>query len=205
MTIYRWIGKRTLDITAASVAVLILSPLLAAVTIAVRISMGSPILFRQQRVGKYGRHFCLIKFRTMRLNSEELGTVTVQGDLRITQLGSFLRKFKIDELPQLFNILKGDMSIVGPRPDVPEMIEMLTGKDRIVLSERPALTGPASVIYAEEERLLARHHDPVLYNQAIFRRKIRINKAYVNNVRLCADLYWIYRTALCVVAKKGSR
>lgn len=206
MAVYRIIGKRAFDIVGSLAALLILSPLIAIVAMVVIFSMGSPILFRQQRVGKHGRFFTLIKFRTMSLNSELLGTVTVKGDPRITPVGAILRRFKIDELPQLVNVLIGDMSVIGPRPDVPEMTDTLTGEDGAILSIRPGLTGPASVIYAREETILAGRADPALYNrEVIYKRKTRINRSYIGKICLCADMYWIYRTVLSMRSRKKDR
>ena len=199
MTAYRAFGKRSLDIAMSSIGLLALWPLLLAIAAVLRIKMGSPVLFRQQRVGRQGRIFTLLKFRTMRLDSESMGTVTVQGDPRVTPFGAVLRRIKMDEFPQLMNVLVGDMSLVGPRPDVPELIDTLTSADRAVLSERPGVTGPASVIYAREEAILARKRNPIIYNEkVIFLRKVRINKLYISNMSLCADLYWIIRTISCL-------
>lgn len=199
MTIYRDCGKRVVDILMAGFGILMLWPILTVAAMAIRFSMGSPVLFCQQRVGANGRMFNLIKFRTMLLNSERHGTVTIKDDRRLTPVGVQLRRFKIDELPQLLNVLKGDMSIVGPRPDVPGFADKLIDEDSVVLSVKPGLTGPASVIFAKEETLLARKLDPVSYNRdVIFRRKVSINKAYISNISVCVDWYWIWRTA-CIV------
>ena len=152
-------------------------------------------MFAQKRVGKDGKLFDIYKLKTMRDNTHETTTITTQKDIRITKSGYFLRKFKIDELPQLWNVLKGDMSIVGPRPDVPGYADRLEGEDRIILSVRPGITGPASLKYKDEEALLAMQDDPQRYNdEMIWPDKIGINKAYVQEWSLKKDIYYIFKT-----------
>jgi lipopolysaccharide/colanic/teichoic acid biosynthesis glycosyltransferase len=151
--------------------------------------------FTQVRVGREGRHFKVFKIRTMR-DSEILNTtVTASTDPRITSLGRFLRKTKIDELPQLINVLRGQMSFVGPRPDVPGYADCLEQEDRIILTIRPGITGPASLKYREEERMLAERDDPERYNRdVIFPDKVRINKEYIQNYSLWKDIIYIWET-----------
>jgi lipopolysaccharide/colanic/teichoic acid biosynthesis glycosyltransferase len=152
-------------------------------------------MFSQLRVGKDGRLFKVYKIRTMRANGTLLTTVTVENDLRITKLGRILRRLKLDELPQLFNVLKGDMSFVGPRPDVPGYADSLSDEDRLILTVRPGITGPATLKYRDEERILASVPDPERYNEKIiFPDKVIINKNYVVNYSFRKDIEYILRT-----------
>lgn len=151
--------------------------------------------FTQDRVGKGGRIFRVIKIRTMREVPGMSSTVTTGADQRVTRLGRFWRRTKIDELPQLINVLKGDMSFVGPRPDVPGYADKLEGEDRIVLSVRPGITGPATLKYRDEEALLAGKKDPERYNnEVIWPDKVRINREYVYNYSVRKDFFYIFKT-----------
>ena len=151
--------------------------------------------FIQQRVGQYGRLFRVIKIKTMRPDDKLKTTVTQRGDPRITPLGAFFRKAKIDELPQLWNVLTGDMSFVGPRPDVPGFADALKGDERAMLSIRPGITGPATLKYRDEEELLAAQDDPEAYNrEVIWPDKVRINLDYIRNWSLIQDLKYILQT-----------
>jgi len=153
--------------------------------------------FIQDRIGKSGRTFKIIKIRTMKPDSSILTTVTQIGDPRITRLGLFFRKTKIDELPQLWNILIGQMSFVGPRPDVPGYADRLQGEDRIILSIRPGITGPAQLAYKNEEEVLANQNDPVKYNdEIIWPEKVRINREYIENYSFLKDFHYIWRTVV---------
>ena len=153
--------------------------------------------FIQERVGRTGRPFRVVKIRTMRVVPGLDSTVTRSGDARITRLGAFFRRFKIDELPQLWNVLVGDMSFVGPRPDVPGFADRLEGEDRVVLAIRPGITGPATLKYRNEEELLAEADDPERYNrEVIWPDKVRINREYIRNWRLRDDLTYIWRTVV---------
>lgn len=151
--------------------------------------------FTQLRVGRNGRLFKVIKIRTM---CDRIGvdtTVTTSGDPRITPLGRFFRKTKIDELPQLINVLLGQMSFVGPRPDVPGFADCLDGDDNIILFIRPGITGPATLKYRDEEQLLACQENPDAYNRdVLFPDKVRVNKAYIKNYSFRQDLYYIWKT-----------
>ena len=153
--------------------------------------------FIQDRVGKDGRLFRVYKVRTMREVAGMNSVVTTGTDQRITRLGRFWRKTKIDELPQLINVLKGDMSFVGPRPDVPGYADALQGEDRIILSVRPGITGPATLRYKDEEELLAAQDDPERYNnEVIWPDKVRLNREYVENWSFWMDLVYIWRTVV---------
>ena len=154
-----------------------------------------PIFFRQHRVGKHAKLFKMVKFRTMKVVQESNSTVSVKGDRRITKIGAFLRKYKLDELPELWNVLIGDMSLVGPRPDVPRYAEMLSGEERLILELRPGITGPASLKYANEEELLSEVEDPLTYNdEVIWPDKVKINLDYYHNKSFFGDLHIIWRT-----------
>jgi lipopolysaccharide/colanic/teichoic acid biosynthesis glycosyltransferase len=155
---------------------------------------GYPAFFIQKRVGRNGRLFKMIKFRTMKKNDSK-NTVSVKGDSRITNTGAFLRKYKLDELPELLNVLVGQMSMVGPRPDVPGYADTLQGEDRKILQLRPGVTGPATLKYANEEELLASVEDPIKYNDdVIFPDKVRMNLKYYYNHNLILDLKIIFAT-----------
>lgn len=165
------------------------------VGILIRVKMpGAPALFRQQRVGRGGELFTLVKFRTM-VPAHSGSSVSVAGESRITPLGATLRRLKLDELPELWNVLKGDMSFVGPRPDVPGYADRLEGNDRRVLELRPGITGPATLKYRNEEELLASVADPQEYNdRVIFPDKVRINLQYLDNHTFFGDINLIFQT-----------
>ena len=174
---------------------LLLWPVMLIIALLVKLRMpGGPAIFSQKRVGKDGRFFTMYKFRTM---STDPGgsSVSVAGDQRVTPLGARLRRFKLDELPQLWNVLKGDMSFVGPRPDVPGYADQLVGEDREILLLRPGITGPASLKYRNEEELLASVEDPQRYNdEVIFPDKVRINRYYLHHFSVWSDLRMIIIT-----------
>jgi lipopolysaccharide/colanic/teichoic acid biosynthesis glycosyltransferase len=154
-------------------------------------------LFMQHRIGRYGRLFTALKLRTMRSSTSVSTTVTVSGDPRITRLGAFFRWTKLDELPQLLNVLIGQMSFVGPRPDVPGYADKLTGQDRIILAVRPGITGPATLEYRHEEEMLAASDDPVRLNsEVIYPDKVRINRLYVMEYSFVKDLWYLLQTLL---------
>ncbi len=153
--------------------------------------------FKQARVGRGGKLFQVIKLRTMKNIPGIDTTVTTKKDPRITKGGTFLRRFKIDELPQLRNVLKGEMSFVGPRPDVPGFADKLVGEDRMILSLRPGITGPATIKYKNEEEILAGQQDPDAFNRdVIWPDKVKINREYIENYSFFRDIYYIFRTFL---------
>lgn len=190
--------KRLFDITASLFGLLVLWPLLLVLAVAVRIGMpDGPVLFRQKRVGQYGKLFTLVKFRTMTVNHGG-SCVSVAGDSRITPLGAFLRRRKLDELPELWNVLRGDMSFVGPRPDVPGYADRLQGEERRILELRPGITGPATLKYRNEEELLATQTDAQRYNdEIIYPEKVRINLEYLKNRSFAGDIRIILQTLFC--------
>lgn len=151
-------------------------------------------LYTQKRVGQYGKIFTILKIRTM-LGDEESDHITVKNDFRITPFGKFLRHFKLDELPQLMNVLVGQMSLVGPRPDVKGYADKLIGEDRIILSVKPGITGPATLLFRDEESLLEKQENPKKYNdEVIWKEKIRINKSYIENWTFIGDVKCILKT-----------
>ncbi len=187
--------KFIFDRVAAFIGLIIISPLLLVIYFLIRIKMkdGSPI-FKQKRVGKDGKIFTMIKFRSMSV-CHNGSSISVAGEMRITPLGAVLRKYKLDELPELWNVLIGDMSLVGPRPDVPGYADKLVGEDRKILALRPGITGPASLKYANEEEILAGVEDPVKYNnEVIYPDKVRINLDYYYNHSFLKDLKIIFKT-----------
>ncbi len=156
--------------------------------------MPGPSLFRQKRFGKNGIPFTIFKFRTMDVDHGG-NHVSIKGENRITSLGKILRRFKLDELPELWNVLKGDMSFVGPRPDMPDYAKKLTGDERLILKLRPGITGPATLKYANEEELLANVSDPQKYNdEVLWPDKVRINLKYYHNRSILGDILLILRT-----------
>jgi lipopolysaccharide/colanic/teichoic acid biosynthesis glycosyltransferase len=186
--------KRCFDIITAFFGLIILSPLFLIIAILIKMKMAGNVFFKQDRVGQYGKIFRLIKFRTM-TESISGGVITVKGDNRITPLGIKLRKYKLDELPELWNVLMGDMSLVGPRPDVPGFADNLTGDARDILKLRPGITGPATLKYSNEEEILATVHDPGKYNdEVIFPDKVSINLEYLQNHTFWRDLKIIFGT-----------
>ncbi|MCM1066944.1 MAG: sugar transferase [Muribaculaceae bacterium] len=189
--------KFIFDRLAALFGLLVLWPVLLVVAILIRIKMpGGPVIFKQKRVGRDGRLFTMYKFRSMTVGHGG-SSVSVAGESRITPLGAKLRHYKLDELPELWNVLIGDMSFVGPRPDVPGYADSLTGESRDVLKLRPGITGPASLKYRDEEDLLARQSDPQKFNdEVIFPDKVRINLYYLHHYSFVKDIQMIFCTVL---------
>ncbi len=181
----------------ALVGLLVLWPVLLVVAILIRVKMpGGPVIFKQKRVGRNGTLFTMYKFRSMTVGHGG-SSVSVAGESRITPLGAKLRHYKLDELPELWNVLIGDMSFVGPRPDVPGYADQLKGKEREVLKLRPGITGPASLKYRDEEDLLAEQPDPQKYNdEVIFPNKVRINLYYLHHYSFIKDIEMIFCTVL---------
>ena len=177
--------------------IIILFPAILVVAMLIRVKMpGGPVIFKQQRVGRFGKLFTMYKFRSMVVKHSG-SSVSVRGESRITPLGVVLRKYKLDELPELWNVLVGDMSFVGPRPDVPGYADKLVGDDRRILQLRPGITGPASLKYRNEEELLAQQSDPQKYNdEVLFPDKVKINLQYLDDWSFWGDLRLIIRTIL---------
>ena len=189
--------KFIFDRLVSFIGLVILLPVLIVIAFLVKVRMpDGPVFFVQRRVGKNGRLFRMYKFRTMKVDAGD-SSVTVAGESRITPLGAKLRKYKLDEIPELWNVLKGDMSFVGPRPDVPGYADALKGEDREILSLRPGITGPASLKYRNEEELLATVEDPQKYNdEVIFPDKVRLNRYYLHHYSFYMDIKMIVCTVL---------
>lgn len=180
--------KRLLDILLAAMLLILCAPVFAIIALAVKLSSPGPVLFRQERIGRYGVPFQILKFRTMRVNAAG-PHITVGGDDRITPVGRFLRAWKLDELPQLWNILKGEMGFVGPRPEVPEFVSQFDAEDMVIFQVRPGLTDLASLKYRNEEAVLARQSDPLTYyRHVILPDKLALARRYVLSRSLWLDL-----------------
>jgi len=189
-------GKRLFDFVFALCSFIIISPILLIIALLIKSFHGGKAFFIQDRVGRHGKLFKIVKFRTMHENHGG-NTITVRGEKRITTLGSFLRRYKLDELPEFWNVLKGDMSMVGPRPDVPGYADRLEGDDRLLLSVRPGLTGASSLLFSDEEELLAGQSDPVKFNNEIlWPEKVRINNNYIRHRFFILDLKIIFYTLI---------
>ncbi|MGI6339918.1 MAG: sugar transferase [Bacteroidales bacterium] len=192
--------KRIFDIIASFLGLLVLFPFLLIAGLLVKFSSKGPVLFRQERAGRHGKPFTIYKFRTMIVDHGG-SSISVKGEKRITPVGAILRKLKIDELPELWNILIGDMSFVGPRPDMPDYAARLKGEQKDILSVRPGLTSPASIKYAREEEILSKVYDPQKYfDEVIWPDKTRMNLAYVRERSFLGDVNLIIRT---IFGKKG--
>ena len=189
--------KIIFDRIMALFGLVFLSPMLLIVAILIKLKMpGGPIIFSQKRVGQHGKLFTMYKFRSMTVGHGG-SSISVAGESRITPLGAKLRKYKLDELPELWNVLIGDMSFVGPRPDVPGYADILEGNDRRVLELKPGITGPASLKYRNEEEILAMQDDPIKYNdEVIFPDKVKINLKYLDNWSFFEDIKIIIYTIL---------
>ncbi|MEQ6890039.1 sugar transferase [Halomonas sp. CS7] len=189
--------KRTFDVLGAAVGLLLTFWLIALAWVLATLETRQNGFFLQQRVGRDGRLFKVIKIRTMRPSAVHTTTVTTGNDPRITPLGRLFRRAKLDELPQLINVLLGQMSFVGPRPDVPGFADRLEGEDRAMLSLRPGITGPATLAYRNEEELLASQPDPELYSrEVIWPDKVQFNMEYIRCWSLVGDLGYIWKTVV---------
>ena len=190
--ILKWIFDRIM----ALFGLLFLWPILLVVAVLIKCKMPGPVLFVQQRVGRNGKLFSCHKFRSMTIGHGG-SSVSVAGEARITPLGAKLRKYKLDELPELWDVFIGTMSFVGPRPDVPGYADKLQGEDRIVLTLRPGITGPATLKYRNEEEMLTTVEDPVKYNdEVIYPDKVRINRYYAEHYSFIKDIQMIFCTVL---------
>lgn len=188
--------KRLFDVVASALGLLVLMPVLAACAVLVRFDSPGPVLFRQERMGRGGRPFTLLKFRTMVAGAPRLGPAVTSGrDARITRVGRFLRDTKLDELPQIFNVLAGQMSIVGPRPEVRRYVEMFAEDYAHVLSVRPGITDYAAIEFRNEEDLLAGYDDAErAYVDLVLPRKIELYRKYIASQGMLTDLVIIFRT-----------
>jgi lipopolysaccharide/colanic/teichoic acid biosynthesis glycosyltransferase len=195
-------AKRVFDLFLAAVLLVLVSPVMLAVAFVVKLTSWGPIFYRQWRVGQEGREFQLIKFRTMTHAGQPGPSVTRAGDPRITAAGRVLRKWKLDELPQLLNVIRGEMSFVGPRPDVAEYLESLNGEQQKILCLRPGITGLASLHYHDEEQVLSRVPETQLksfYCTQVLPEKVRIDLDYARRAGFLSDLAILLRTARVVL------
>lgn len=188
--------KYIFDRMMALLGLFFLWPVLLIVALLIKVQMPGPVFFVQQRVGKDGKLFACHKFRSMNIGHNG-SSVSVAGEARITPLGAILRKYKLDELPELWDVFIGTMSFVGPRPDVPGYADQLQGEDRIILTLRPGITGPATLKYRNEEELLATVENPQQYNDTvIYPDKVRINRFYAEHYSFIKDIQMIFCTVL---------
>lgn len=190
--------KRIFDFICSTLGLIILSPFLIIIAIRIKTDSDGPIFFRQIRVGEKNKEFEILKFRTMVVNAEKLGRqITVGNDSRITKIGAFLRKYKLDELPQLINVFKGDMSLVGPRPEVPRYVKLYNDKQKKVLQVKPGITDLASIRYRDENELLGEAENPdEFYINTIMPDKLALNLEYINRNNVFIDIYIILKTII---------
>jgi lipopolysaccharide/colanic/teichoic acid biosynthesis glycosyltransferase len=189
-------AKRTLDLAVAIPATVLLLPLFVAIAAWIKLDSRGPVFFLQERVGQFGRLFRIFKFRTMDVDAEKRGSlITIGADRRITRSGRRLRKYKLDELPQLFNVIKGEMSLVGPRPEVPRYVDLYTKDQRLILALRPGVTSPASIAFSDESELLARQDDPEnFYRAQLMPAKILEDLSYAKRATVLSDCAMIAKT-----------
>lgn len=197
--------KRSFDLFVSTVVLFLLAPLFLIIAILIKKDSRGPVFYRGERVGRYGKMFRIFKFRTMVSNAEKLGgSSTADDDPRITQIGKMLRKYKIDELPQLFNVFLGQMSLVGPRPEVKKFVDMYTSRERAILSVRPGITDWASIWNSDEGSILAGAEDPdKAYMELIRPEKIRLQLKYVENASFVTDLKILLQT-VAKLLKQGT-
>ena len=187
--------KRIFDITLSLFGLIILLPFMLIIAILIKIDSKGPVFFKQIRVTKNGKEFKIFKYRTMRVGSDKYSQITVGKDGRITKIGSFLRKYKLDEIPQLINVLIGDMSLVGPRPEVPKYVALYTDEQKEILKVRAGITDYASIEFSDENDLLASEEDPEkAYIEKIMPKKIELNKKYLSEVSILTDIKIILLT-----------
>ena len=194
--------KRLFDVVASGVGLLLLSPLFLLVAIWIKLDSPGPVFYRQVRVGRYNRDFRIFKFRSMRVGADKGSLVTIGGrDPRVTRSGYFIRKFKVDELPQLINVFIGDMSLVGPRPEVRHYVDYWTKEQLHVLDVRPGITDPASIKFRNENELLEKAEDAEKYYiEVIMQEKLRLYLEYVENHSFWYDIKLIFQTFAAIIA-----
>ncbi len=197
--------KRLFDIVASGLGLIVLSPLFLVIAIWIKLDSKGPIFYRQVRVGRYNRDFRIFKFRSMRVGSDKGSLVTIGGqDERITRAGCFIRKYKLDELPQLINVLIGDMSLVGPRPEVRHYVNYWTPEQMHVLDVRPGITDPASIKYLDENELLEKAENPEKYYiEVIMQEKIKLYLQYVEKQSFLYDITLIFKTFWMIVTRES--
>jgi lipopolysaccharide/colanic/teichoic acid biosynthesis glycosyltransferase len=186
----------------AAIGLILLTPIFGIIAALVKLQDRGPVFYRAQRVGKDGELFSLYKFRTMIVNADRMGPgVTTNGDTRTTRIGRYLRRAKLDELPQLINVLSGDMSLVGPRPEDPRYVALYTNEQRKVLSVRPGITSAASIIYRYEEQLLQGSDPEAVYRYVILPSKLKTDLEYISRRNLWTDIKLIFMTAAAVMKR----
>lgn len=188
--------KRIFDVVASGLGLLVLSPLFLALAIWIKCDSKGPVFYRQIRVGLYGKDFRLYKFRSMRVGSDKKGLITVGGhDPRVTMSGYYIRKYKLDEFPQLINVFIGDMSLVGPRPEVRKYVDLYTPEQMKVLDVRPGITDMASIKYSDENELLEMAENPEqYYREVVMQDKLKINQEYISKASFAFDIGLIFKT-----------
>ncbi|WP_335938632.1 sugar transferase [Fusobacterium polymorphum] len=187
--------KRIFDITFSLFGLIILLPFMLIIAILIKLDSKGPVFFKQIRVTKNGREFKIFKYRTMRVGSDKYSQITVGKDNRITKIGAFLRKYKLDEIPQLINVLIGDMSLVGPRPEVPKYVALYTDEQKEILKVRAGITDYASIEFSDENDLLASEEDPEkAYIEKVMPKKIELNKKYISEISILTDIKIILLT-----------
>ena len=187
--------KRIFDITLSLFGLIILLPFMLIIAILIKLDSKGPVFFKQIRVTKNGREFKIFKYRTMRVGSDKYSQITVGKDNRITKVGAFLRKYKLDEIPQLINVFIGDMSLVGPRPEVPKYVAFYTDEQKEILKVRAGITDYASIEFSDENDLLASEEDPEkAYIEKIMPKKIELNKKYILEISILTDIKIILLT-----------
>jgi len=198
MNKFNKVVKRIFDFICSTLGLIVLSPILIAIAIKIKIGSDGPVFFKQIRVGEKNKEFRILKFRTMVVDAEKLGRqITVGNDNRITRIGGFLRKYKLDELPQLINVFKGDMSLVGPRPEVPRYVKLYNEQQRKVLEVKPGITDLASIRYRDENDLLGEAENPDdLYINTIMPDKLALNLEYIKKNNVFFDIYIILKTII---------
>ncbi|WP_338945869.1 sugar transferase [Fusobacterium canifelinum] len=188
-------SKRIFDIVISFAGLLILFPFILIIALLIKIDSKGPVFFKQVRVTKNAREFKIFKYRTMRVGSDKYSQITVGKDSRITKVGAFLRKYKLDEIPQLINVLIGDMSLVGPRPEVPKYVALYTDEQKEILKVRAGITDYASIEFSDENDLLASEKDPEkAYIEKVMPKKIELNKKYISEISILTDIKIILLT-----------
>ena len=196
--------KRLFDIVASGLGLIVLSPLFFIIAVWIKLDSKGPVFYRQVRVGRYNKDFRIFKFRSMRVGSDKGSLVTIGGhDPRITQSGYFIRKFKFDELPQLINVFIGDMSLVGPRPEVRHYVDYWTPEQMHALDVRPGITDPASIKFRNENELMEKAEDPERYYiEVIMQDKLRLYLEYADNHSFWGDIGLIFKTFWVIVSER---
>lgn len=195
--------KRIFDLVSSGIGIILLSPLLLVIALCIKLDSKGPIIFKQVRVTQFGREFKIFKFRTMKVNSESQGQLTVGKDSRITKVGNILRKTKLDELAQLFNVFLGDMSLVGPRPEVPKYVALYTEEQREILKVKAGITDYASIYFSDENELLeGKKNSEQYYIDEIMPKKIEMNKKYIQEISMITDIKIIFLTIFEILKHK---